>query len=340
MINKKNISNNKDIVLITLIKESDRMKKNSFLIVVIYMFIMLLSSCKDDNSLTVIDFGTAPDAALITVGSVEIITENTVRYHVINFTGAYTSTIVETEKGIVLVDVANTFVPNSGTNLRAYANAIGKSMSIIITHNHADHFGNLGDFTDVDVYAESSVATSLMATPRFTNLYSSTVQSVSASQELAGLEFYFGAINQAEAHINGYVYLKDHKAFFSGDLVYNKAHNFIREYTPLDSIDEVNNWITALNNLKNSYGNYKHIFVGHNGSRTDVTATIDENIAYLTTAQALIKGTKQLSAGGIATQNKEVTDELNLLYPNYEVSGLLFALPDAFFVGDPGAIWF
>jgi len=99
-------------------------------------------------------------------------------------------------------------------------------------------------------------------------------------------------------------------------------------------------WSAGSSDIKGTVGNYSHVFVGHNGCRADVIAVLDENIAYLANAQGLIKGTRALTAGGFATSVKQVTDELALLYPDYEQGGLLLALPDGFFPGDPGAAWF
>ena len=57
-------------------------------------------------------------------------------------------------------------------------------------------------------------------------------------------------------------------------------------------------------------------------------------------AQGIIKGNQILSTGGVATNQQEVIDELQVLYPDYLVGGLLLSLPEAFFPGDPGAAWF
>ncbi len=50
---------------------------------VIIILAITIYSCDDDdsNSQVVIDFGTAPTSSLITTGTINVITENTVRYH-------------------------------------------------------------------------------------------------------------------------------------------------------------------------------------------------------------------------------------------------------------------
>lgn len=101
----------------------------------------LFVSCDsdDDNAQTeVVDFGTAPSSALITTGTVNVITENTVRYHTINFgTTPYTVTVIETESNLVIVDLgpASTFADE----LETYVDVINKPGAVIITHNHGDH---------------------------------------------------------------------------------------------------------------------------------------------------------------------------------------------------------
>ena len=123
-------------------------------------------------------------------------------------------------------------------------------------------------------------------------------------------------------------------------MVYNLTQIYLREYTPNDGEDEIDNWIAGLNLLKTEFSTYNYLFVGHNGSRSDVTVVIEENIDYLMNAQAIIKENQQLTNGGRATTQQEVVDELLLLYPDYKVGGLMLSLPDAFFPGDPGADWF
>ncbi len=304
----------------------------------------IFSACEEDDedqtqSVEVVDFGTAPSNTLITTGTVDVITENTARYHTINFDSApYTVTIVETKNAVVIVDLGP--APVFANELESYVDEINKPGSVIITHNHGDHYGGAVNFTDWDFYAEAAVANQLNNTADFTNLYPNDVIAVTGSQTIGDLEFTFSKVSNAETGENGYFFNEELKIVFPGDLIYNLTHIYLREYTPKDSEDEIDNWVAGLNILKSEFSNYKHLFVGHNGSRSDVENVIDENIDYLQTAQTIIKGNQQLTAGGTATTQQEVIDELQLLYPNYKEGGLLLSLPDAFFPGDPGADWF
>ena len=308
------------------------------------LLVITAYSCSDDDNdystpLTVVNFGTAPASAIITTGSVNVITENTVRYHTINFaTAPYTVTIIETENNIVLVDLGP--APVFAAELGTYVDAINKPGAVIITHNHGDHYGGAGNFADLVFYAESTVASQLNNTADFTSLHPNAVIGVTGAKLIGDLTFTFAKVTNAETGENGYFYNEEHKALFSGDLVYNQSHPYLREYTPNAGEDEIDNWVAGLNTLKNNFSNYNHLFVGHNGSRTDVGTAIDENIAYLQKAKGLIKGTQTLTAGGTATTNQEVIDELELLYPNYLEGGLFLSLPNAFFPGDTGADWF
>lgn len=304
--------------------------------------LILFGSCDSDDGspeTVVVDFGDAPSSSLITTGVVNVITENTVRYHTIDFAAApYTVTVVETAEDIVLVDLGP--APAFADELEAYVDAINKPGAVIITHNHGDHYGGAGNFTDLDFYAEGTVADQLNNTADFTSLYPNSVIGVTGSKEVGGLTFTFDKVANAETGENGYFYNEELKIVFSGDLIYNLSHPYLREYTPKTGEDEIDNWVAGLNVLKTNFSDYDHVFVGHNGSRADVGTVIDENIEYLQNAQGLIKGTQTLSAGGAATTQQEVVDELQLLYPNYKEGGLLLSLPDAFFQGDPGADWF
>lgn len=304
----------------------------------------ILASCNKEE----VDFGTTPATSLVKSGTVEVITEGNVRYHVLNFGDRWTSTIVESETEVTLVDVGINAAPpnsgidltNSGNELRAYADAINKPMSIIITHPHVDHFLNLDNFTDVPVYAETKNAAALLADAGFKSVYPGNVTGVTGTKFIGGFEFHFGNVSGTEAPENGYMYIPSEKAVFTGDLTAVNKHSFIRDYTPLDGTDELDIWINALKNMKSQLGDYKYVFVGHVGYEKNAASNFDKTIAYLTNAQGLIKGTKVLQSGGKATSVQEVVDELIRLYPNYGEGGLLFALPNAFFPGDPGAKWF
>ncbi|RLD54042.1 MAG: hypothetical protein DRJ05_15380, partial [Bacteroidetes bacterium] len=307
---------------------------------------LLVTSCKKDEEenenppSTTVDFGTPPSAGIVTTGTVEVITEDNVRYHVIVAVNVCTVTIVETETDVVMIDLGPAFIQNFGTQIKAYADDIGKPISVIITHAHGDHFGNIDKFESSVVYAETSVVSELAANTTFAGLYTGEVTAVESSLTIGGLVFSFDKVSNAETNENAYIYLAAEKALFAEDLIYNQAHNYIREYTPLTAPDELTNWLNGLNELKTQFGGYSHVFVGHNGTRSDISTVIDENIAYLSDAQGLIKGTKQLTAGGFASTNQQVVDELASLYPDYVISALNLSLPDAFYPGDPGADWF
>lgn len=302
--------------------------------------LMFFSSCKKNDDTLTINFTAPPSTTIVKSGTVKVITENNVRFHVLEFGKTVTSTIVETENAITIVDVGFGLIANSGQELRAYADSIKKPMNIIITHDHRDHFMNLDHFNDIAVYAEAKSASLLLADTNFTNVYKGNVIAVNGSQSIGGLDYMFGDISNTEAPENGYISIPSLQSFFPGDLTFNKAHTFIRDYTPLDGTDELTGWINSLQYLKNQFGSYKHIFVGHNGYSDNVSDLIDANIAYLKDAQGLIKGTKKLTNGAYASTVKQVVDELALLYPDYGPGGLYLALPDAFYPGDPGALWF
>ena len=291
-----------------------------------------------------IEFGAAPDAAtLIPSAAVEVVTEDDVRFHVVEFgptTAAYTSAMVETESSLVIVDTGPADEASWAPELRAYADAIGKTTSVIITHAHGDHFGALGSFADLPLYAETRVAPALAANMQFTGLYPNAVNAVSGPTLIGDLSYDFGVVSQAETGENGYISVPAVDALFAGDLVYSDTHLYIREYTPLEAPDELDNWIAGLDSLRTDFGDYDYVFVGHGGYSDDVSAAIDANVEYLTLARDLILGNTALSGGGTATTNQDVVSELAARYPDFIPGGLPFALPGSFFEGDPGASWF
>jgi len=305
------------------------------------LLLPLALACDTAPDVDAYSFPDAPSAELVPSGAVEVITEDDLRYHVVTAFG-FTMTIVENETGAVVIDVGPKadYLPTIGAELAAYADALDKPYSVIITHAHADHYGNVDQFSAVDVYADSAVVGELGKLDDFNAAFPGALKVVERSAEIYGLSYNFDRVSQAETGENAYIYLDSHKALFAEDLVYNRTHSYIREYTPLDDVDELDNWRTGLTELKSSFGDYQHVFVGHGGHRLDVATTIDENISYISDAQALILGSKTLSDGTSATTNHQVVDELARLYPDYESGALPLSLPDAFYEGDPGAIWF
>lgn len=326
------------------------MKIRKLAIAAIVCATVFFTSCdKTENNSAKVNFSNAPAASLAPSSSVEVITEDKVRYHVLNFGTRWTSTIVESENEITLVDVGinnsgGAVIPvdlsNSGAELRAYADAIKKPMNIIITHPHIDHYFNLDKFKDIIVYAQTKDAAVLNTDATFKQVYGGSVIGVSGLKTIGGFEYYFDNVSGTEAVENGYVYIPTEKAVFTGDLTEIKRHSYIRDYTPLDSVDELSIWINALTDMKSKFSKYKYIFVGHLGYQTNVEGNFDETIAYLETAQGLIKRTKNLTAGGTAANVQQVVDELKILYPTYGDGALYFSLPNAFYPGDPGAHWF
>lgn len=200
-----------------------------------FLFLAILASTlflscdkEDDLQNEFVEFATAPSSSLITTGTVNVITENEVRYHTFDFAAApYTVTIVETEENAILVDLGP--APDFAVELKAYFDAINKAGAVIITHNHGDHYGGAGSFEDLDFYAESEVADQLTNTTDFTDLYSKNVNGVSGSQIIGDLTFDFDKVSNAETGENGYVYNEAHKALFAGDLIYNLTHPYLRE---------------------------------------------------------------------------------------------------------------
>ena len=321
------------------------MTNSKLLLAVLLSTFVFIISCTDDS----IEFSLAPATSIAANAKVDVITKENVRYHVFTYGGRWSANIVESENEITLVDVGinnsggasvTGDISKSGEEIRAYAEAIKKPMSIIITHPHVDHFINLDKFKDVPVYAETKNAVALNKDATFKQVYGKDAIAVSGSRVIGGFEFHFGNVSGTEAEENGYVYIPGEQALFTGDLTAIERHSYIRDYTPLDEVEELTIMINALNEMKPKFRNYKYVFVGHVGFETNVASNFDKTIAYLTDAQGLIKGTKNLRVGRKATSNQEVVDELKVLYPNYGDGGLLFSLPNAFFPGDPGAFWF
>ena len=308
--------------------------------IILFLFITTFSQLNFAN-VRPVQFATPPHQSIVNNGDVKVITGDHFRFHVLKDSGAYTATIVESAAGSVLIDTGTGKNPAFGKNINTYLTSIGKPVSVIITHDHSDHYGNLNAIMGIQsIYAQTSVAKSLNQNKKFQKLTNIKVTDIQGSANLYGLIYDFHTIDHAEADHNSYIAIDSAKGLFVGDLLYVDAYNYIREYTPLDETDELDNWISAIKHLKQKYADYDYVFVGHNGFSEDIQMLVDKNVHYLSTAQALIKGTQKLSTNKAATSVVEVVNEMKRRFPNYKGKGLGFALPGSFWPEDPGAKWF
>ena len=286
-------------------------------------------------------FSPPPNQATLNSGEVKVITGDHYRFHVLKDKGGYTATIIESVLGSMLVDTGTGKNPQFGEDINTYLTLIGKPVSTIITHEHSDHYGNLDKIDNIEViYAEAYVAADLNQSDKFHAITKMPVTALKGKASLYGLIYDFHTIDNAETDHNSYFAIESAKGLFVGDLLYVDAYNYIREYTPLDDTDELTNWIETLQELKLKYSEYDYVFVGHNGYSDNIQALADQNIHYLSIAQALIKGKQPLPNGKKATNVTEVVAEMFRLFPNYKGKGLGFALPGSFWAEDPGAKWF
>lgn len=321
------------------------LKKHLLPATIICCMMFLFISCDSDDYNTPVTLGKIPSDSIITTGKVTVIEDGDTRYHVISpKKGAASVTLVENALGIVIVDLGPPNMPNFGKDIKAYTNAINKPIALLITHAHNDHFGAIAQFKEAPLYAQTNVANQLKNNNTFKSEYTKAIISVATAETIFNNTYTFGTIAKAEYATgdNSYAYIQDKKTLFCGDLAYNNTHSYVRDYTPLTAPDELNNWINGLKTLKNKFGNYKCAFVGHGNPTAKPNQLFDENIAYLQTLQDLIFGKQALKKTGIGNAYKvrDVINELDALYPNYNEGALKLALPGAFGPNDPGAIWF
>jgi len=230
-----------------------------------------------------------------------------------------TTHIIETADSLVLID-AQLFKP-FGAEAAAYAASLGKPIDrIILSHDHPDHW-----------YGAESFDAPLVATATSAGLIQEAVESGSAasqassfgdlaatefrvpevgvelgSETIAGINFEFSAIENAEAVENLVVLVPEAKTAILQDLMYNAVYFFPGLNRP--------NWIAALEDMRTSLkaDGYEIILPGHGVPTT--LGTLDTGIEFL---QFLDEQFNTADSG------EAVAEAIVARYPSFDGAGLL-----------------
>jgi glyoxylase-like metal-dependent hydrolase (beta-lactamase superfamily II) len=192
--------------------------------------------------------------------------------------------LIESENGIVAIDTG--FGTPISADYNAYIAAIGKPVSrVIITHDHPDHWMNLGDsFADVPAYSTAGTIAALEEAGRPTfDGFGAQLGPVApvefripdqvlpdGGETIDGIEYTYEVVYEAEAAEQVIIRLPAFDTIFVGDIVYSGYHLALTGY--------FDGWRTALENLADDPATY--VMPGH-GAPTDpsIYAWVDEYLA-------------------------------------------------------------
>jgi glyoxylase-like metal-dependent hydrolase (beta-lactamase superfamily II) len=230
---------------------------------------------------------------------------------------ANASHVIELKSQLIVID--GQFFAQYGKELRAFTDSLGKPVTrFYVSHDHPDHYLGAGDaFPDVKVLALKETKDAIdrdgqaglearqkqMGPMIASKLFKPTAVVATGTELIDGVSFVFEKWTDNEAEVSLVVKLPELGVIVTQDIVYNHVHLFISGPTQ--------GWKNALQKLKRSEG-YTVFLPGH--GRPASRSTIDEDIAYLDTVDALLKSskTKEAYKAGLAAA-----------YPNYAALGLV-----------------
>ena len=199
--------------------------------------------------------------------------------------------VIEGDAALVVVDVG--FGSPIAADLRAYVDSLGKSIDrVIITHEHPDHWLNLGDaFPNAPAYSPPDTVSYLAANGQgMFDGFGSTLGPVAPTTFKApdqaltegdttidGVRYAFEFFEDAEAEQQVVIRLPDLDTIITGDLSYNGYHLVLNP--------NLSAWSTIATTLEK--GSPAIVLPGH-GAPTDTTV-YGANVQYLTTASSLFE---------------------------------------------------
>ena len=228
-----------------------------------------------------------------------------------------TSHIIETAKSLVIVDTQ--FMRTFSKELRTYVNSLNKPIhTVILSHEHPDHWYGNHLFSDVAITSTTTVLQSLekqvgsghfqreqaeLGTEAPDEPYLPDGKLSLETRSIDGLAYEFEVKTSAESSEELVIRLPEANTIIVQDLLYNGIHFFA-------GMDR-NNWLNTLEQFKTLQG-YDTLLVGHGMPAS--LSQIDHAIEYLTFANDL---------ASTAERPEQVINGLQQRYPDYEGQFLL-----------------
>lgn len=236
-----------------------------------------------------------------------------------NKSALVTSHIIETDKGLYLVDCQ--FLNGFAAEFRAYADSLGKPIKQVhLSHPHPDHFsGYAKNFADVDFVSTKKVVDTMderwvksgrikglqkifkdQAAEKFVLPEASVT---SGKSNWGGLEVDILEYADAEAKAHTVVHIREAQTLIVQDLAYSNAHFF-----PLGQNE---NWITVVDALA-KISDVDLVLCGH--GLPAGRGVFDDSQAYLKFLALTLKDKKTAEEAIMAMKDQ---------YPNYGAEGIL-----------------
>lgn len=193
---------------------------------------------------------------------------------------ANTSSIIELKDRLIIIDMQ--FVELFAKEFRTYAESLRKPIDrIYLSHEHPDHWMGSIAFQDVKVHALQGVidfvknnGENILKKKNKPGKVPSFGKAVTTGKEIiSGLTFEFTTYKNTESITALVIALPELKTLIAQDLLYSNTHLFLGH-------DNFKHWISALEKIKKSYGNYEWFIPGH-GEPQATISLIDDNITYL-----------------------------------------------------------
>lgn len=243
---------------------------------------------------------------------------------------------IETNEGLILVD-AGRLLSEARYALESLQELDKPILAILITHPHTDHFGGLPVFVeaagdDVPIYASQITFESIEDDQRgyIENRNEQLGLDFPDSDEIPlpdfivedGQQLNIGGINiiaydfpTNESDTTTTYYLPEEEIMFVGDLVNG-------EKTPGLFEGNTSNWLNTLRSMQQRFRDLERVYPGHTEPDRP-NRLIEAQIDYIETFQSLVRQALQDDEEVDEEEKRNIADEIESLYPDYETSLLL-----------------
>ncbi|MBE9044974.1 MBL fold metallo-hydrolase [Pleurocapsales cyanobacterium LEGE 10410] len=243
---------------------------------------------------------------------------------------------IETEEGLILIDTGR-LLSQARYALDELQQFDKPILAILITHPHTDHFGGLPVFVkaageDVPIYASEITLESIENDERgyIENRNEQLGLDFPDSEEIPlpdfivedGQQLNIGGVNiiaydfpTNESDTTTIYYLPEQQVMFVGDLVNG-------EKTPGLFEGNTSNWLTTLRSIQQRFPDLERIYPGHT-EPDNPDELITTQIDYIETFRNLVSQVLENDDVVDDVERRNIADEIEELYPDYETSLLL-----------------
>ncbi|MGL5835971.1 MAG: MBL fold metallo-hydrolase [Waterburya sp.] len=243
---------------------------------------------------------------------------------------------IETDKGLILIDTGRLLsqAKYAQENLQQLNKPI---LAILITHPHTDHFGGLPAFVeasgkDIPIYASQITFDNIQSDQRgyIENRNKQLGRDFPDLEEIPlpnsivqdGQKITIGGVNiiaydfpANESDTTTTYYLPEQQIMFIGDLVNG-------EKTPGLFEGKTSNWLNTLRTIQEKFPDLEQIYPGHT-KPDNPDILIEAQIEYIETFRNLVSQAIKNDKAVNAEEKRNLVDEIERRYPDYQTSLLL-----------------